>query len=289
MHALAPLLFILIGFRNQQLKDDKLYRANVFSLVGMCYFFFLQYIYYWYKVFNSDSWTQYLPGFCIVLIFIGIALSPWNKKSHILKTVLLCSLFLLSVVITFTSDRWVKEQIAELGGYFNTENGIWAEPVNPLKNSDITQLDAIEVQLNIPSNWQVNQLDSGHVYFIKGPANQPLLELRPNCLGELTIDTPTLIDNLLSLSEANQQDVLCSKIKQNKECIVKIHYNDHQPVKQKWYWLWISPDNQQNLMADALFYESNELLEREIVGILQSIKPLAKRQLPFCTTPALWL
>ena len=86
MHSLAPLLFTLILFNSHQLKTDNLYKANIFALVGGSYFVFLQYTVYWYRIFPSHNLAQYIPGFIVVLSTVGIALSPWNRRSNVIKT-----------------------------------------------------------------------------------------------------------------------------------------------------------------------------------------------------------
>lgn len=121
MHSLILLIFIFIALNGKQLRRDSLYRANVFAITGTCYFVFVQYIAYWHKVFPVEGWRQYLPEVLVVFSAVGLSLSPWNKKSHPIKTVCLCSIFLISLLVTYIFDIKIKEWLAEKGGFFNTE------------------------------------------------------------------------------------------------------------------------------------------------------------------------
>lgn len=238
MHALAPLLFILIVFNSEQIKQDKLYRANVFSLVGICYFFMLQYTIYWYRVFPSESISQYLPGLLFVSFTVALLLSPWLKKSHPAKTAVFVSICIVSISLTFVMDYSIKEKLAELGGFFKETEVVEGKSLG-VRSIRVVELPKIGAKLHIPESWVVKVASSGHSFFELFEDGQKVLEVRPNCLGEFELDTPTYIDNILSFYEAGtlgeQHSYECSQVKSEKECLIKVSYSKARELKDKWH------------------------------------------------------
>src|SRR5690606_26903793 len=177
-------------------------RANVFALVGVSYFVLLQYTVYWYQIFPTQSLIRYVPGFIVVLSTVGIALSPWNKRSNAIKTLILCGLFATTLVATFTLDKPIKENLATRGGCFK-QGALFSQSSVIQYDSKSVELPAIGIRLDAPLDWQQHQLPSGHTYFTYSDRDNTLMEIRPNCLGGLDIDTPTYLFNILDLFEAN--------------------------------------------------------------------------------------
>jgi hypothetical protein len=107
-------------------------------------------------------------------------------------------------------------------------------------NGKSIELPNVGLRLLVPRNWQQRQLPSGHYYFTNDLAQTPLLEVRPNCLDELLIDTPTYISNLLQLFEANGPDTeyetRCAMLGKTKNCLVKVKYPPSSAIKGKWQW-----------------------------------------------------
>jgi hypothetical protein len=292
MHSLAPLLFILILFNRQQLKTDNLYRANVFALVGVSYFFLLQYTIYWYQIFPSQNLLQYAPGFIVVLFTVGIALSPWNKRSNAIKTLILCGLSATTLVATFALDKPIKENLAEIGGFFKQDVSSDQNSVIPY-DSKAVELPEIGIRLDAPLDWQQHQLPSGHTYFTYSSMDRTLMEIRPNCLGALGIDTPTYLLNVLTLFEANKSrtstDYTCTQHGSIKTCFVRVTYPQPSLIKEKWHWIKIPEDRSRSIGIDFLIHENVEEQYAEIWNVIASIEHLGANATEPCRTPATWL
>lgn len=292
MHSLAPLLLILILFNRQQLKTDNLYRANVFALVGMSYFVLLQYTAYWYQIFPSQSLTQYVPSVLVVLSTVGIALSPWNKRSTAIKTLMLCGLFATTLVAVFTLDKPIKENLAEMGGFFEQNESLGQSSVIRYDSKSV-ELPEIGIRLDAPLDWLQHQLPSGHTYFTHSVMDKTLMEVRPNCLGALDIDTPTYLFNMLDLFEANTlsaaTDLKCTQDGANKTCLVRVTYPQSSSIKEKWHWLKIPEDRSRSIGIDFLINENAEAQYAEIWKVIASIEHLEVKALEPCRTPAAWL
>lgn len=292
MHSLAPLLFILILFNRQQLKTDNLYRANVFALVGMSYFVLLQYTVYWYQIFPSNSLIQYVPGLVVVLSTVGIALSPWNKRSNAIKTLILCGLFATTLVATFALDKPIKENLAEIGGFFKQDALFSQSSVIPYDSKSV-ELPEIGIRLDAPLDWQQHQLPSGHTYFTHKVMDKRVMEIRPNCLGALDIDTPNYLFNILDLFEVYTlnaaTDLKCTQDGANKTCFVRVTYPQPSSIKEKWHWLKIPEDRSRSIGIDFLINENAELQYAEIWKVIASIEYLGVNALEPCRTPAAWL
>lgn len=291
MHALIPLVFIFILFNSHQLKTDTLYRANVFALIGISYFFFFQYTMYWYRIFPTESALQFIPGLLITSTTVLIALSHWNKKSHPLKTTALCTLCVLALTMTFGFDKTIKERLAEMGGYFTDEPII----VNGSSTKEATRtitMASIGLQINIPNDWKENALPSGHMYFTAESENKLLLEVRPNCLGDFQIDTPTFVHNSLELLESddtNANHTLKCVSNKFKECLLIVKYIKPMNIVEKWRWFKVSQDRSYSMMMDFLIFTKDAHTREGILRLLDSARPTEHGPKEFCQTPAAWL
>lgn len=292
MHAIIPLLFIFILLNSYQLKHDKLYRANVFALVGISYFSLLQYTLYWYRIFPSASVAQYIPALLTVLATVGVALSPWNKKSHPIKTTVLCGVFAASLVSTFAFDTEIKEKLAEIGGFFSQSSLFKSTAIKPTLSETLT-LPELGFQLNPPSSWQQQHLASGHRYFIQTENEKKILEARPNCLGDFDMDTPTYLLNALELFEAHGSNTthsyICVKKNGSKECLIEVKYPNSSGLLERWHWLKIPPNRYQSIALDFLIYREDGSFRMEIPAVTESVKPLGERAAGLCHTPAAWM
>lgn len=292
MHGLIPLLLILILFNSKQLRDDKLYRANIFALTGISYFFLLQYTAYWYRVFPTESLMQYVPGLIAVLSTIGIALSPWNKHSHPVKTLILCGLFAVILTATLTLDKPIKEKLAETGGFFADDELVSRGGTIQFKSKSV-EIPTIGIRLDTPLDWQQHQLPSGHIYFIQNAEEKTLMEIRPNCLDELMIDTPTYLFNILDLFEAKTSNAIydykCMQTGKSKTCYVRVSYPPSNTIKEKWHWLKIPEDRSRSIAIDFLIQDTTESQNAEIWEALESIQFMEAGASEPCHTPAAWL
>lgn len=297
MHALIPLLLIFIAFNSKQLKEDMWYRANVFALVGISYFFLFHYTLYWYRIFPSDSWLQYLPGLLTISSTVAIALSSWNRKSHPVKTISLVFLCCFAIVSTLSFDYSIKEKLAEWGGYFDSgglrSGVISTAAAEPIIASDAEKLSMVGIRLDVLPGWQRHRLESGHLYFTENRNDKRLLEVRPNCLGDMGIDTPTFMANTLSQFEADisgtQQRVQCSMSAKDKQCLITVNYRANNSIVAKWRWLNIVKGEGRAIIIDALFYEDSATLKDDVRNVLSSTKLLPQAPTQECHTPAAWL
>lgn len=290
MHALIPLLLIFLLFNRHQLNNDKLYRANVFALIGTGYFSFYQYTLYWFRTFPDQGPLQYIPPLIITFSTLIIALSPWAKKSHPLKTLFLCSIFAISVPMSYVFDHQIKEKLAEFGGYFSDAT-LYLDDLPATTPNPALQLPDIGLMIAVPAEWKIEHLPSGHVYFIYRRDNQIQLEARPNCLGEFAIDTPTFIRNTLLLLEANREEATsasrCTHKGDVKECLVKVKYKRDTAVKEKWRLLRIH--SKRAWSVDILLFRNDQSAADAAATLIQSTEPLATSPTEPCHTPAAWL
>lgn len=291
MHALIPLLLIFILLNSHQLKVDKLYRANIFSLVGISYFLLYQYILYWYQIFPTEGVYQFIPGLLIFSSTVLIALSSWNRQSHPTKTVALCTLCTIALIATFTFDRAIKESLAELGGFFSGESIVpQGAPTEAILNT--IEIPGIGIQLEVPNHWSTHTLPSGHTYFTAEDNERLMLEVRPNCMQGLNTDTPTFINNTLLLFKAPESAVdhrvRCVNASQ-KECLVTVIYNGPKPELEKWRWFKVAEDESYSVMMDVIFMTTDNVLKEDILYLLKSTKLLNNGPTEYCRTPASWL
>ena len=292
MHALIPLLFIFVFINSRQLKEDLLYRANIFSLVGINYFVIFYYTVYWYKIFPTTSPLQYVPGLIATSLLLGVALSPWNKKSHIAKTTLLVSALFVALGGYFLFDTKIKEALAKTGGFFSHKT-IADKPSNT-NPSPSQRIPSIGVELiKLDDSWDEKSLKSGHRYFMKVVNDMPAIEIRPNCITEFQLDTPTYISNVLRSFEVQDSvrttsDVNCSILNDIKRCLIRTVYSQKNTIKEQWHWL-VRSDTKHSIKVGVLFYQQTPALTTEAEKIIASINRLDISPTNYCHTPAAWL
>ena len=291
MHALAPLLLVAILFKHRQLREDTLYRANAFFLVGFYYFFWLQYNIYWFRIFPSSSLLQFLPSILFTLFVVGIALSRWNQKSHPLKTALFGTLFAVSLLASFGFDTQVKEKLAELGGFYKGESFY---PVNKPEDETTISITLANIGLttSVPEHWVQHPLESGHSYFTSANNGVTQLEVRPNCLGRLALDIPTYVSNTeqsFQLEQASSEiSHECIVADEGKHCIVKANYGNGRKPAEKWRWFFKPLSGDRSVNIDVLFYSPEVELRERAMRVLQATHTTGEKP-QWCTTPADWI
>lgn len=291
MHALAPLLLVLILLRYKKLQSDNLYRANVFFLAGFYYFFWLQYNLYWFRIFPTNGVLQYFPSALFTLLVVGIALSRWNQNSHPFKTLLFGALFVVSLIASYGFDTPIKEKLAELGRFYKGDEFYPVAITQPNSTKNIN-FPNIALTISVPASWEQHQLDSGHNYFTVATNGAKSLELRPNCLGQLSIDIPTYIfkterefEQEFAGAKASHQ---CFINNEGKHCIVKIGVGNADKITGKWRWFFVPQTGGISINIDTLFYAAEPDLQNQVMRALQATQTTADTP-PWCTTPADWI
>ena len=291
MDALIPLLLIFIALNSKQLAKDKLYRANVFAVVGIFYFVFLQYIHYWNRIFQVDGWVRIIPILIIVLVAVGLSLSPFIKRSHIVKTTILCSIFAASLATTYIFDISVKEWLAEKGGFYSDRLAVPIDSSRSDRESSF-KFHAVGLEMRAFDRWSKVELPSGHEYLKYEHDGEGRVEVRPNCLGKIQIDTPTYVSRILQSAEPGIREASssyeCGKYAGLKECLVKVTYSSEVGSCKRWH-LYAENDSNSGVVVDFILSGESELLQERVMSLMASIRIIEKRTTEVCRTPAVWL
>ena len=291
MHALIPLLIIFVALNGQQLKNDKLYRANVFAIVGICYFSLLPFVFYWNGVFQVEEWAASLAVLTVVLVAVCVSLSSWNRRSHQLKTGVLCTFCFISLVASDSFDWEIKEWIAEKRGFF-VEGTLLANVQELEPATQRIEFSNIDIELGVSEDWRAAELSSGHKYLIYSVDGQAVLEVRPNCLDGARIDTPTYIKNKLELMGAGKSgathDYQCHLNGALKQCLIKLEYPSAGHLEQRWHWLSVQGEDQAVVM-DFIMSDASASTENQALALMASTKGKEWRRAHSCHTPAAWL
>lgn len=291
MHAIIPLLYIFLFFNKDQLRNDSPYRVCVFSLIGLSYFVFIQYIMYYYWVFPSDSLLQYLPGVVVVGGILGLCLSPWVKRATPIKAVICGTVFLAGALSSLIFDVEIKEQIAVAGGFYRVEpqQHHFAPPAE--LNSENIEFNRVGYSLEQLRQWSHKTASSGYDFLTAVEESKTLAEIRPNCFNDLGVDTPKYIENSLFAMAAEGQEhmVECIKNEGNRECLIKVKYNENHDTIERWRWFRYSAKNKVNPELDILFYNNQSKLRAEAAFMLKSLQLLPPVSDVYCLTPAEWL
>lgn len=291
MHAIIPLLYILLIFNKDQLSNDSPYRVCVFSLAGMSYFVFIQYIMYYYWVFSSDSLLQYLPSVVVVGGVLGLCFSPWVKRATPVKAVIFGAVFLTSTLSSLLFDVEIKERIAVAGGFYRIgpQQRHLARPAE--LGSENVEFNRVGYSLKRLQQWSHKTTSSGYDFLTAERESKILAEMRPNCFKELGVDTPNYIENSLfaMAAEGQEHKVECIKNKGNRECIIQVKYNKNHDTVERWRWFQYSTKNKANAELDILFYNNRSELRAEAAFMLKSIQLLPTVSDVYCLTPAEWL
>ncbi|WP_299592925.1 hypothetical protein [uncultured Microbulbifer sp.] len=291
MDALIPLLLIFIALNSKQLSKDKLYRANVFAIVGILYFVFLQYLHYWNRIFHVEGAARYIPILIAVLMAVGACLSPWARRSQVIKTTNLCILFVVLLTSTYMFDVSIKEWLAEKGGFYSSRLTVPLASGADDHNGSI-EFHSVGLEMKAFDGWVKAELPSGHKYLLyeKDPGHR--IEVRPNCMGEMQVDTPTYVSKILQSYESGRRNVSssyeCGGSADLKMCLVKATYPSETQGVQRWHWFAEQGSNM-GFTVDYILSGDDKALEDKVMELMVSTRIVEKRTALMCRTPAAWL
>lgn len=289
MNSLLPLAFALILINHKKIKDDQNYRFSVLSIIGITYFFILRFVDYYFSIFNHQDHWHIVVRLSVVLITVGICLSPWMTKSTGLKAGISILLFIATIVAAFGLERPIKVAITEAGGYF-------AEPpltITSNYSGESAQYfnEAGGYSLLIPEHWEHKIHDSGLDYFVILKNGIALAELRPQCFHKTGIVAVDVVKNLTNITSAGdiRTESHCFKKSKHHVCLVKNIYEAFSSPLERWHWLAMDPVTQQNIDIDILFYQDDVVTKDEVYFVLSSlkIKPPSEPA-PACISPMDW-
>jgi hypothetical protein len=272
MNVLIPLALALILINHQKIRDDQYYRFSVLSIVGITYFFIFRYIDYYLSIFTPGDVWHSIPKVLVVLIAVGICLSPWITKSTTVKAGVCVFLFVVSIFAAFGFDRLIKIAITDLGGYFGEPPKIGV----PEYAGDAVRYvsDTGGYSLSIPIHWEKRSHESQADYFVIRHEDITLAELRPRCFHETGIVMAEVIKNLKAdaLIESRLAESHCFKQEQAHVCLVKSIASAPISPPERWRWLAMNPKTQQNIDIDVLIYSDNTAIKDEVNFVFSSLK-----------------
>ena len=271
-------------------KDKESYRKTVLSLFGIAYFSLWRFIGFYFDIFSTtsiDKNTVFL--FLIILVFI-ISFLPWVSRSTPVKSYSFIAVFVVSVVITFTFEREIKNTIAELGGYYHDLEYNFSDETN---KSEVNSFyyKAGGFKINIPASWLKKTNGSGLVYFIKQSNNKKTAELRPRCFHNTDLTMPEIVNNIISTDKTQgaKTEKHCSiKNKKLLTCFVRSN-NTNSNMQERWRWLVMNKENRQNMELDTVFYNNNVINSQEVNKIISSFEMNTLAEpLPYCASTIEW-
>lgn len=289
MNSLLPLAFALILINHKKIKDDQNYRFSVLSIIGITYFFILRFVDYYFSIFNHQDHWHIAVRLSVVLITVGICLSPWMTKSSGLKASISILIFITAIVATFWLERPIKVAITEAGGYFSESPPTLTSTYSG--ESEQYFSEAGGYSLLIPEHWEHKIHDSGLDYFVILKNGVTLAELRPQCFHKTGVVAADVVKNLTTIASADdtRAESHCFKKSKHHICLIKNYSSSLSSPLERWHWLAMDPVTQQNIDIDILFYQDDVVTKDEVHFVLSSlnIKPLSEPA-PACISPMDW-
>jgi len=271
-------------------KDKESYRKTVLSLFGIAYFSLWRFIDFYLNIFPTTSIDKNIVFlFLIILVFI-ISFLPWVTRSTPVKAYSYIAVFVVSVVITFTFEREIKNIVADLGGYYHDPEYNFSDETNKSKVNTF-YYKAGGFKLNVPTGWLNKTNDSGLVYFIQQSNNKKTAELRPRCFHNTDLTMPEIVNNIISTDKTQgaKTEKHCSiENKKLLTCFIRSN-NTKSNMQERWRWLVMNKENHQNAELDIVFYSNNVKNKQEVNKIISSfeMKTLAE-PLPYCASTIEW-
>lgn len=270
MNVLIPLAVALILINHQRIRDDQHYQFSVLSIVGITYFLILRYIDYYFSIFMHEDIWHSITRLVVVLIAVGVCLSPWMTKSTTIKTGVCIFLFAASSLVAFGFERHIKITITDLSGYFD-------EPFKintPEYAGETVQYisEAGGYSLRIPSHWEKRSHESKIDYFVVQHDGVTLAELRPRCFHETEIVMAEVVKNLeaSAIAENRLTESSCFRQSQVHVCFIKSIASAPTSPLERWRWLVMNPKTQRNI--DVLIYSDNIAIKDAINFVFSSLK-----------------
>lgn len=286
MHTLTPLLFAIILINISQLKNDFKYRASVFCLIGGAYFSAILYLNYCLNLFANHLFF-YSASISVILLTTLLCLSKWFRKSSIIKTLSCVSFFLTSMLFYFVLEVPAKEKIAEWGGYFKPFETPTSGIISPTVKISIPDRG---IKIGIPENWHKMTTASQHLYFADRTELKNI-ELRPNCFNSLSIDTPSLIKNIITAWSTNPEREIfkCEISTTYKQCMIKIQHPINKSIKERWKFIKMFRSSNFGGEVDIIFFNRPPQILDALNAAIYSLEISPSIADSFCTTPAEWL
>lgn len=271
MGALIPLLFALILVNHRKLKENTHYRFSVFSIVGITFFTALKYINYLFSVLSYSETIQLFVNGAIVSSAVLLCLSPIIVNSGTIRSSLSVIFFSLSVFLTFGFDREIKNFLIGETDYFG-------EKPFSIKNKFIGETKEYISEEGgysflISKNWELKKQGGNLDYLIMEISDIENVEIRPKCFHKTGNVITEVVDNFKKsdVIEGNLTERKCYRNKKNYMCLIK-RIGDKVGAEERWHWVSMNPENQQNIELDILIKIKNLKIYNELYSIIDSVK-----------------
>ena len=272
-------------------KDKESYRIAILAIIGFAYFCIWRFTDFYTDIFFTDSNIKNISFFILMLSAVIIGLLPWVRVISRNHAIVLAGIFIISVVLTFTFEKNIKNAVVTWGGYFDDPASELAHSVNQI-NTQLYYHESGGFTINIPDNWHKKTHESGLDYFEMQAEGKAYAELRPRCFHNTDISIPEIIKTIINWDE--QQVLKAEKncfLSNSKlfTCFIRSHGNGANNTQEKWRWLVMDEIQRQNIELDFIFYSNYTQGRRDAEAIINSLvfKPLSS-PLPVCASSIDW-
>ena len=273
-------------------KDKQSYQIAIFSILGFAYFCIWRFTDFYTDIFFADSNIKNISFFVLMLSAVLIGLLPWVRAISRRHAIVLAGIFVISVVLSTTFEKNIKNSMATWGGYFDSHASELTHSVNQA-NTRVYHHESGGFTINIPENWQKKTHNSGLDYFELEGVSTAHAELRPRCFHNTDSSIPEIINNTIHRDQTQQLEVEnnCFISDSNLyKCFIYSEGEGENESQEKWRWLVMDESQNQNIELDFIFYSNIVQSRLDAEAIINSLvfKPLAS-PLPLCTSSADWM
>lgn len=272
MSPFIPLLFTLVLINYRKLQNNKNYRFSVFSIVGITFFFILNFANYYFAVSSYSELTQNITNGIIIISTALLCLSPIIVKSGLVCSSISITFFALSILLTLGFDREIKNFIVGESDYFDKK--IIKKGSKP--TGETKKYVSLEggYHLQLPTAWTPKKHKSDLDYFILTNDDKLVAELRPRCFHETGNVITDVVDSFKKndLTENKKTNKECYKAQGAYICLVKSIYTKPNIPIERWHWLAMNPKSQQNIELDILIYQKTPQIDKALYSIINTVE-----------------
>jgi len=266
--------------------DSRSHHLALLSLFGIGYFLLWPYLQFYLKLTGADPSNNQLIYASLIAGIVLISLLPQVRNIKREFAYVLVVVFFATTGSGFIFDREIKNNLSEWVGFFSTATA--KADVN--ENWKWYRDDIAGVTFQIPDYWAEQKHSSGLTYFTFNKESNKIAELRLHCFHNTELSVAEIVFNVefSNTSQGLTTKAECSR-SISYECLVKTLSSDNK-TPEKWRWLKMERNMQQNVQIDFLFFTDDKSVKREAKKIINSAKLLKiQDELSSCISTIDWI
>jgi len=278
MNGISLLILVLLIAMLMGKKKSTYSRITIGSIFGIAFFSIWQFLKYyavlsnWPELYNQIAFL--ILGVSTTLISVFLC----NLKKELIVTSISAVLFISAMLLTFTAEIKIKNQIAFHSGYFKINKTIDSNNLNTNKTTLFKQ-NVAGYSVNLPEDWKLRRDKGPLFYYFQLIQNKVVVaEFRPKCFGKNNIAVTDIIANITTANQNNtpKSDFQCFSHGGGFYSCQVDNFATNKQLKRR-TWIAIRNDIKKGIELDFIINKNDTSIIKnmnEIISSLSAIKPV---------------